>query len=497
MIKDTGLAQNAELSPSNALGIQTTTSSRSISSMRVSTAERPGVALLRYFLFPLTTVACLLIVAAAFAQPITRPYVILAVLAFALSWRLVDAAEFRELRPLGTIRHVLPSLLLAWTNVLAVLLFVGFAAKISDSYSRAVIMTWAIATPVLYIFARAVAYRVLCHWNKTRCVPRTHIIVGTNSSAREFASQLEQDSSLGTLIGFFSTASRATETSLHRPGIGQLLGCIDDVVAYVQRHSIDVVHVALPAVDRELLDAALNQLRDTTASVYFLPDVPQAARGQVRVVEMAGTPLLSYVDTPHCGLQGAAKRATDLIIGGILLLFLWPLFIVLAILVRLDSPGPIIFKQRRYGLNGEEIAVYKFRTMTVCEDGAQVTQAKREDARVTSFGRFLRRTSLDELPQLFCVLEGSMSLVGPRPHAVAHNEMYRRLIDGYMLRHKVRPGITGWAQVNGLRGETNTLDRMQKRVAFDLEYLRHWSPWVDIQILWRTVFVVFRDQNAY
>lgn len=493
MIKDTATAHTADSIHLQALGAQHTST---ISSLRVSTAERPGVALLRYFLFPLTTVASLLLVSSAFSQPITRPYVILCVLAFALSWRLVDAAEFRELKPLGTVRFMLPRLLLAWTNVLAVLLFVGFAAKISDSYSRAVIMMWAIATPAIYVLARSIAYRALCHWNKTRCVPRTHIVVGTNASARDFAAQLDMDSSLGTFIGFFAT-SRSADTPMQRPGIGQLLGGIDDVVSYVRRHSIDVVHVALPAIERELLDAALNELRDTTASIYFLPDVPQAARGQVRVVEMAGTPLLSYVETPHCGLQGAAKRATDLIIGAIALFFLWPVLAVIALLVRLDSPGPVIFKQRRYGLNGEEIAVYKFRTMTCCEDGTQVTQAKREDSRVTRLGAFLRRTSLDELPQLFCVLTGSMSLVGPRPHAVAHNEMYRRLIDGYMLRHKVRPGITGWAQVNGLRGETNTLDRMQKRVAFDLDYLRHWSPWVDIQILWRTVWVVFRDRNAY
>jgi putative colanic acid biosynthesis UDP-glucose lipid carrier transferase len=162
-----------------------------------------------------------------------------------------------------------------------------------------------------------------------------------------------------------------------------------------------------------------------------------------------------------------------------------------------DSQGPAVFRQRRYGLNGEEISVYKFRTMTVCEDGGEIVQAKPNDPRTTRIGRFLRRTSLDELPQLFCVLAGSMSLVGPRPHAVAHNEQYRHLIDGYMLRHKVRPGITGWAQVNGLRGETRTVDQMRARVLFDLEYLRHWSPWIDIKILLRTALLVVRDRNAY
>jgi len=170
---------------------------------------------------------------------------------------------------------------------------------------------------------------------------------------------------------------------------------------------------------------------------------------------------------------------------------------ILAIGVKISSPGPALFRQRRYGLHGEEIAVYKFRSMTVCEDGAAVTQATRDDPRITRFGRFLRRSSLDELPQLFNVLEGKMSLVGPRPHAVAHNELYRKLICGYMIRHKVRPGITGLAQVNGLRGETETVEKMRERVRFDLEYLSHWSPWLDVQIIFKTLWVVARDRNAY
>jgi putative colanic acid biosysnthesis UDP-glucose lipid carrier transferase len=469
---------------------------RAITPLRVSTAESPGVALLRYFLFPLSVVASLILVAVGFSQPFTRPYVILSVLAFALSWRLLDASDFREFGPLADTSSIVPRLLLGWANVLAVLLFVGFAAKVSDSYSRAVIMSWAMATPVVYVFARTLAYKALCHWNKTQCVARTHVIVGTNDGAREFANRLEGNSSLGAFIGFFSAES-GKDVPLHAPGIGALLGGIDDVVAYVRRNSIDVVHIALPISEREQLDRMLTALRDTTTSIYFLPDIPHVARNEMRVVEMAGTPVLIYFETPYCGLQGAAKRAIDLAVGGVLLTLLSPLLLIIALGVRLDSPGPVLFKQRRYGLNGEEIGVLKFRTMTVCEDGDRVTQAKRDDARVTRFGRFLRRTSLDELPQLFCVLAGSMSLVGPRPHAVAHNEMYRGLIDGYMLRHKVRPGITGWAQVNGLRGETDTLDHMQRRVAYDLEYLRHWSPWIDFKILWRTVWVVIGDRNAY
>jgi len=176
---------------------------------------------------------------------------------------------------------------------------------------------------------------------------------------------------------------------------------------------------------------------------------------------------------------------------------IWPVLLILAIGVKLSSPCPIIFKQRRYGLDGQEILVYKFRSMRVCDDGDTIKQAGRSDPRITRFGSFIRRTSLDELPQFINVLQGRMSVVGPRPHAVAHNEQYRKLIKGYMLRHKVKPGITGWAQVNGLRGETETLDKMRARVQYDIDYMRNWSLGFDLMIIGKTLAVVWRDQNAY
>jgi putative colanic acid biosynthesis UDP-glucose lipid carrier transferase len=241
----------------------------------------------------------------------------------------------------------------------------------------------------------------------------------------------------------------------------------------------------------------LEDLKDTTASVYFVPDIFAFDLIQAQVCNLDGIPLLAVCETPFSGMNGVLKRASDVALASAALLFVWPVMAAIAVGVRLSSPGPILFKQRRYGLYGECIMVYKFRSMTVCEDGASVVQAKRNDARVTPFGAFLRRTSLDELPQLLNVLNGSMSLVGPRPHAVSHNEEYRKVIDGYMRRHKVRPGITGWAQVNGCRGETETVDKMQRRVEYDLEYLRNWSLRLDVAILLRTVRLIWRDRNAY
>jgi putative colanic acid biosynthesis UDP-glucose lipid carrier transferase len=452
-----------------------------------------------------SAVFSLLLAAAVLEQPLTRPYLILAVLTFALTWKMLGAADFHELRPLTQIDLFLPRVLLGWAKVLGALLFLAFLAKMSAQYSRAVISVWVVATPFVYSMMHILAYRFVCQWNRRGRIARTHVIVGTNTSAQDLAERLESDASLGTFIGFFSTLVDSTRgISAYGSSAlpGNVLGNLEDLPEYVRRNAIDMIHIAWPMDERmdshPRLKRLLEDLRDTTASIYFLLDVPQQDKYcPARVVEMAGMPLLAYVETPHCGLQGVTKRFVDLAITLVLLLLLWPVLLLIALLVRLDSPGPVVFRQRRYGLNGEEIPVYKFRTMTVCEDGGAITQAKRDDPRITSIGRFLRRTSLDELPQLFCVLAGSMSLVGPRPHAVAHNEQYRHLIDGYMLRHKVRPGITGWAQVNGLRGETRTIEQMRARVSYDLEYLRHWSPWIDIKILMRTALLVIRDRNAY
>ncbi len=231
--------------------------------------------------------------------------------------------------------------------------------------------------------------------------------------------------------------------------------------------------------------------------MYFVPDIFVTDLIQARMDAVGRMPVVAVCDTPFSGLNGLVKRVSDIVLSLLILLLISPVLLVVAVLVKLSSPGPIIFRQRRYGLDGEEIMVYKFRSMTVCEDGPNVPQARKGDVRITRLGAILRKTSLDELPQFVNVLQGRMSIAGPRPHAVAHNEMYRKLIKGYMVRHKVKPGITGWAQVNGYRGETETLDKMQARIDYDLEYLRNWSLRLDIYIIFRTVLLVFKDASAY
>jgi putative colanic acid biosynthesis UDP-glucose lipid carrier transferase len=212
---------------------------------------------------------------------------------------------------------------------------------------------------------------------------------------------------------------------------------------------------------------------------------------------MGGLPAVSIFENPLYGVDGIAKRITDFGLATLTLIALSIPMFVIALAIKLTSPGPVFFRQRRYGLDGREIRVWKFRSMRTCDDGAVVRQASRNDSRITPIGSFLRKTSLDELPQLFNVVCGNMSLVGPRPHATSHNEQYRGLIRGYMLRHKIKPGITGLAQVNGCRGETETVEKMQRRVQWDHQYIRSWSLWLDIKILLKTLAVAWRQPEAY
>jgi putative colanic acid biosynthesis UDP-glucose lipid carrier transferase len=278
---------------------------------------------------------------------------------------------------------------------------------------------------------------------------------------------------------------------------GRLLGKLSDLPDYVRRHSVDVIYIALPIRREERTRRLLDELHDTTASIYFVPDIFVFDLIQSRVDSLNGIPVLALCETPFVGVNGLVKRISDVVLSATMLVVFSPLLLAVAAGVFLSTPGSVIFKQRRYGLDGREIIVYKFRSMTVSDDASDVRQATRNDNRITPFGRFIRKYSLDELPQLINVLQGRMSLVGPRPHAVAHNEEYRRLIKGYMIRHKVAPGITGLAQIRGHRGETSTVEQMRARVESDLEYLRRWSLGLDLKILWLTVVRVFNDTKAY
>ncbi len=382
-----------------------------------------------------------------------------------------------------------------WLVIVAILLAIGYVTRYSGTFPRRVVLTWIFVTPVALIIANAgvqeFARRIICD----PAIARRVAFVGCNEVSVALAERIQTAADLGLSVqGFFD------DRSAERLGIAgeiRMLGRLRDLATCVKRRGIEVIFVALPVRHIRRVVDLLDELRDTTASIYYVPDIFVFDLIQARTGEILGVPVVALCETPFCGYRGVVKRITDIAFAAFILVLALPVMLAIVAAVALTSHGPILFKQRRYGLDGEEIIVYKFRTMTVAEDGTEIVQATKADARVTPVGRFLRRHSLDELPQLINVLQGRMSLVGPRPHAIAHNEEYRKLIKGYMVRHKVPPGITGLAQVNGCRGETAHVEEMRTRVEYDLEYLRRWSPLLDLKILALTAVRLLRDEKAY
>lgn len=274
-------------------------------------------------------------------------------------------------------------------------------------------------------------------------------------------------------------------------------GDFSKLIADAKAGELDRIYLAMSMSDELVMKELIRNLTDTTCSVILIPDIFTFNILQSRTEEVNGVPVVPLFDTPINGINMVFKRMEDIVISLLIIILISPLLMIISIAVKFSSPGPVLFKQTRYGMDGKAIEVWKFRSMTVMENDTVIKQATKNDIRVTKVGGFLRKTSLDELPQFFNVLSGGMSIVGPRPHAVAHNEQYRNLIEGYMLRHKVKPGITGLAQINGWRGETDTIDKMQKRVEYDLEYIREWSIWLDLKIIILTVFKGFINKSAY
>lgn len=391
--------------------------------------------------------------------------------------------------------RIVMQLLLRWFGIVLALLAAAYITEFTTTFAREVMVAWMLLVPVA-----VVPVSLLLHaWRRRMTMSqeniRSAVILGYTPHSKKLSEQLQAHPEMCTnVLGFFDDRGpkRLGKTSDHA-----LLGALSDLADYVREHKVDVIFIALPIRHLDRVMNLLDDLQDSTASIYYVPDVFVFDLIQSRSGEILGTPVVSLCETPFYGFRGILKRSSDIIFTLAGFIAVLPLMVLLALLIRLTSRGPVIFKQRRYGLDGHEIVVYKFRSMYVAEDGDEIWQATRDDPRITPIGKILRRYSLDELPQFINVLQGRMSLVGPRPHAVAHNEQYRRLIKGYMMRHKVLPGITGLAQVSGCRGETSTLEEMEARVRYDLEYLRNWSPLLDFKILLLTVLRVFHDSKAY
>lgn len=424
-----------------------------------------------------------------FDLPITPRYDLASVTAVLLFLFFADVnGAYRSWRS-EPIRREIFRVLVVWVWVVCTMVILAFLVKISADYSRRVILVWLVLAPSLLILLR-MGVRVWLHelrkrgWNS-----RTVAIAGGGKLAEKLIAQIESAPWMGLRVaGIYDD---------HEPHNLPLHGKLSQLVKDVTSSHIDYVYITLPACDEQHSLQLISDLADTTTNVCVVPDHFVFDLLHADWNNIGGIPVVSVFASPFYEVDGWLKRAEDIVLGSLILLLAAVPMLLIAIGVKLTSPGKVLFKQRRYGLNGEVIDVLKFRTMRVCEDGDQITQAKRCDQRLTPFGAFLRRTSLDELPQFFNVLQGTMSIVGPRPHAVAHNEQYRKLIHGYMLRHKVKPGITGLAQVNGWRGETDTLEKMQKRVEHDLMYMRDWSFWLDIKIIMRTACTGFFGKNVY
>lgn len=451
-------------------------------------APQSVTSLVAAFLEPAITVLTFIAANLYIDSPILRPELTLSLLVFALTFP--GRNRFREnLIAAGV------DIASSWVMLIGILALCGYATRSIGYFEEEALLAWIVITPFLQWIAVWIGQKIVKQSSARPENRRTAIVVGAGPLGVKVARALVASGDQGIdFVGYFDDR---TDDRVHELASKQRLGGLKDVADYVRENGIREVFITLPLGSQPRIVELLEQVQGTTASLYFVPDVFGISIIQGRLQDMNGVPVVGICETPFTGTNELVKRMSDIVLASIIIVLISPILLILAIGVKLSSPGPIIFKQRRNGLDGEEIIVYKFRSMRAQDNGPVVRQATKNDPRITRFGAFIRRTSLDELPQFFNVLQGRMSIVGPRPHAVAHNEEYRNLIKAYMVRHKVKPGITGWAQVNGHRGETDTIEKMQARVEYDLEYLRNWSLGLDLQIIVRTIRLVFFDRNAY
>ena len=419
---------------------------------------------------------------------VSSPVLLLAIIVFSLSFpgnSYINTSTW----------YLVSRIVMGWLITVALLVAFGSASRYILAFDREVLVTWFWLAPANLVAAHLLLRQATPAIQRLQGGRRLAVIAGMNEQGLELARTIKANPFLGVdLAGFLD--DRIHQRLNPQPEFG-VLGRLSEIAQFVKQNGVNVVYLSLPMASQPRVLDILGQLRDTTASIYFVPDtfVTDLIQGRPDVV--GNVPVVAVCETPFRGGNGLLKRLSDIVFATLILVVIAPVLLLIALTIKLTSPGPVIFKQRRYGLDGREIVVYKFRSMTVCEDGPQISTVTRNDPRVTTIGALLRKTSLDELPQFINVLQNRMSIVGPRPHAIAHNEQYSKIIKGYMLRHKVKPGITGWAQINGYRGDTDTLDKMKKRVEFDLDYLRHWSLKLDLSIMIKTALLIFGDKNAY
>jgi putative colanic acid biosynthesis UDP-glucose lipid carrier transferase len=379
----------------------------------------------------------------------------------------------------------------AWVAASAGLVAIAYLTSTSIIYSRGWALLWLVLTPAGFIIVRGFAAARVARWRQRGLLSTRVAVIGAGELAQAVARQLEDaPDQQYRVVGFFADDAEGA-------GALAIQGDIDSLLVAVGANQVDEILVALPSGVGAGLETLLRRLNSVPVNVRICPELALLKRPLRRLPPIAALPTFDLYERPLRGWNQVSKRAEDLMLAPLILLCATPFLLLIALLIKLDSPGPVLFRQRRFGFNNNEFTVYKFRTMRHAAEEDGVPQARRDDGRVTRLGAFLRRTSLDELPQLLNVLRGEMSLVGPRPHAVAHNRLFAHTIDDYLGRHRVKPGITGWAQVNGLRGEIHSEEQLRLRVQHDLHYIDNWSFWLDLKILLLTILVGFVHENAY
>jgi len=385
-------------------------------------------------------------------------------------------------------------IMFGWSTVVVLLMLMGVLLGVTEEYSRSWLGVWFLVGYFCLISVRIVTWWFLKSIRRSGWNNKDILIIGAGSLGGKIAKNLQASAEHGFHVKYFLDDDESLWGSAVE---GVQVKPIEEVEEIIANNQIYEVWVVLPLRAEERVKEIVHRLRQTAVSVRYVPDIFTYHLFNHAVVNIAGYQVISITSSPMTGLNLAVKVVEDYVLAVVILLLISPALLSIAVAVKLTSKGPILFKQKRHGWGGRTINVYKFRSMEVHADKNGVTQATKGDPRLTKIGGFLRKSSLDELPQFFNVLQGRMSIVGPRPHAVEHNDFYKDKIDAYMMRHKVKPGITGWAQVNGLRGETDTLDKMEKRVEYDLYYIEHWSLLFDLKIIMMTIFKGFLNENAY
>ena len=417
-------------------------------------------------------------------------------LLFSIIYQRMGGYRFDRLSQLS---WQLPRIALAWFGSFSILLTLAFIAKVSEVYSRGWTISWVIGVAAFLLISRYLLNFAIIRWTQQGHFLRNIVVVGAGEVGRRFIKNiLKTDDSGVRIVGVFDDQ----KTRILPPGNGiDFLGNTDDLLAFARETAVDEIIVALPLNPEQQLHTLFEKLKSLPADLR-LSIAPLAEMFPVHGIDrIIDIPLLAIADRPLKQWNGVVKKCEDIILAGVLLMIVGPAMALIALIIKFDSPGPVFFVQDRFGFNNRPIRVLKFRTMYWDKgDPAGAQRTVRNDPRVTRVGKFVRSFSLDELPQLINVFKGEMSLVGPRPHAIAMkagDRLYHEAVDTYFHRHRVRPGITGWAQINGLRGEIDSLEKARRRVAYDIEYIERWSLWLDFKILLMSLGVVFERRNAY